>query len=44
MTENGYLEGKEEKISVSHLLSNKINKINRLVSIQPDAEIGVAIV
>jgi cystathionine beta-synthase len=43
MTENGYIEGKEEKISVSHLLSNKINKINRLVSIQPDAEIGVAI-
>jgi cystathionine beta-synthase len=43
MTENGYLEGKEEKISVSHLLSNKINKINRLVTIHPDSEIGQAI-
>ena len=43
MTENGYIEGKEEKISVSHLLSNKTNKINRLVSIRPDAEIGIAI-
>ena len=43
MTENGYLEGKEEKISVSHLLSNKASKINRLVTIQPDAEIGIAI-
>jgi cystathionine beta-synthase len=43
MTENGYLEGKEEKISVSHLLSTKINKINRLVTIHPDSEIGQAI-
>jgi cystathionine beta-synthase len=43
MTENGYIEGKEEKISVSYLLSNKVNKINRLVFINPDTEIGVAI-
>jgi len=43
MTENGYIVGKEEKISVSHLLSNKVNKINRLVFINPDTEIGVAI-
>jgi cystathionine beta-synthase len=43
MTENGYIEGPEEKIPIGHLLSNKINKINRLVSIHPDAEIGVAI-
>ena len=43
MTENGFIEGKEEKISVSHLLSNKVNKINRLVFINPDTEIGVAI-
>lgn len=43
MTENGYLEAPEEKISISHLLSNKINKINHLISINPEAEIGVAI-
>jgi cystathionine beta-synthase len=43
MIENGYIESKEEKISVSHLLSNKINKINRLITIQPDVEIGIAI-
>jgi cystathionine beta-synthase len=43
MIENNYIEGKEDKISVSHLLSNKTNKIDRLVSISPDAEIGVAI-
>lgn len=43
MTENGYIEGKEEKISVSHLLSSKTNKISHLVSIHPDAEIGAAI-
>jgi len=43
MVENGYIEGKEEKISVSHLLGNKTTKINRLISIQPDVEIGIAI-
>jgi len=43
MTENGYIEGKEEKIPVSHLLSSKTNKISHLVSIHPDAEIGAAI-
>ena len=43
MIENGYIEGKEEKISVSHLLGNKTTKINRLISIQPDVEIGIAI-
>jgi cystathionine beta-synthase len=43
MTENGYIEGKEEKIPVSHLLSNKVNKINRLLSIEPDAKVRIAI-
>lgn len=43
MVENGYIEGKEEKISISHLLSTKTNKINHVITIQPDAEIGVAI-
>ncbi len=43
MIENGYIEGKEEKISVSHLLSNKTNKISQVVTIDADAEIGIAI-
>jgi cystathionine beta-synthase len=43
MIENGYIEGKEERISVSHLLSNKTGKIEQVVAIQPSAEIGLAI-
>ncbi len=43
MIENGYLEGKEEKISVSILLSNKTDKIGQVVTVGPDAEIGIAI-
>jgi cystathionine beta-synthase len=43
MTENGYLEGKEEKIPVSDILKSKSNKINRLLSIGPEAEVSIAI-
>jgi cystathionine beta-synthase len=43
MIENGYTEGKEEKISVSHLLSGKTGKIGKVVTVGPDVEIGVAI-
>jgi cystathionine beta-synthase len=43
MTENGYLEGKEEKISVSDILRNKSNKIKRLIYVDPQAEVSVAI-
>jgi cystathionine beta-synthase len=43
MIENGFIEGKEAKISVSQLLSSKASKINQIVSIYPEAEIGLAI-
>ena len=43
MTENGYLEGKEEKIAVSDILRSKSNKINRIVSVKPEAEVNIAI-
>ena len=43
MTENGYLESKEEKILVSYLLSKKTNKIEHVVSINPDAVVCAAL-
>lgn len=43
MIENGYMEGQEEKISISHLISSKTNKISQVVTVRSDAEIGIAI-
>ncbi len=43
MVENGYIEGKEEKISISHLLSSKSGKIGKVVTVPVETEIGVAI-
>lgn len=43
MIENGYLEGKEEKILVSDILDSKSNKIRRLISINSQAELNFAI-
>jgi cystathionine beta-synthase len=36
-------QSQERKISVSHLLGNKDNKINHLITIQPDAKIGLVV-
>jgi cystathionine beta-synthase len=43
MTENGFLEGKEEKIAVSDILGSKSNKIKRLIYVDPQAELSIAI-
>lgn len=37
------IECKERKISVSHLLGNRVNNINHLVTITPDAQIRIVI-
>jgi cystathionine beta-synthase len=43
MTENGYIEGKEEKIAVKDILKAKTDSIKQLVSVDPDDELSAAI-
>ncbi len=43
MSENGYLEGEEEKIAIKAILESKPDKIRRLISVDPEADLGVAI-
>lgn len=43
MVENGYIEAAKEKIIVSQILKHKTNKINRLITVDPDAKVCLAI-
>jgi cystathionine beta-synthase len=43
MTENGFLEGKEEKIAVKDILKAKPKKIKHLLYVEPENELNVAI-
>ena len=43
MIENGFLEGKEEEIPVADVLSTKPRKIKSLISVDPEAELSIAL-
>ena len=43
MIENGFLEEKEGKIQVSDILMAKTNKIKQLITIDPEAELSMAV-
>ncbi len=43
MTENGFLESKEEKISVEDILKTKQRKLKSAISVGPEDEVNIAI-